>query len=128
MIGCATFLARAHVRRRRERERMLHDMRCTIVALAVTAMLVAPTGAFYLPGVAPQDYARVRAGQIYILEYIYIFLFSPRQISSSPRSLPLPPAFSATRVFFGLVVGSNVARTTDPHPLPLSLRRPTHAG
>jgi hypothetical protein len=35
------------------------NMRCVAVVLAVLAA-VAPATAFYLPGVAPQDYARVR--------------------------------------------------------------------
>ena len=36
-------------------------MRAAVLALALCAALVSPAFGFYLPGVAPQDYARVRA-------------------------------------------------------------------
>ena len=62
-------------------------MRYAIVALAVTAVLVAPTGAFYLPGVAPQDYARVRVWQF----FNFFSPFSPLHISPAPNLPPSPP-------------------------------------
>ena len=55
---------------------MSNNMRYAVVALAVTAMLVAPASAFYLPGVAPQDYARVRG------RCDFFFFFSPPRQNS----------------------------------------------
>lgn len=37
-------------------------MRVAVLVLALCAALVNPALGFYLPGVAPQDYARVRGG------------------------------------------------------------------
>ena len=61
----------------------MSNMRYAIVALAVTAVLIAPTGAFYLPGVAPQDYARVRVWQF----FNFFSPFSPRLSISLPRQI-----------------------------------------
>jgi len=64
-----------------------------LLALALATLLAAPARAFYLPGVAPQDFARVRALALLALSSR---AFAPsRRVPSFAarltRSLPSPP-------------------------------------
>lgn len=74
--------------RRRKLEGMSTGVRYAVAALALAALL-APASAFYLPGVAPQDYARVRALRVCVR--VFCVLINP----NAPNSPSL--SFSATR-------------------------------
>ena len=71
--------------------------RCLALLLALLALFAAPptASAFYLPGVAPQDFARVRARRDRYS--LYDVPFTPINPSRPPRPPSLLPLRRATR-------------------------------
>ena len=69
-------------------------MRVAVLVLALCAALANPALGFYLPGVAPQDYARVRGAPPSLPPQINIFISTAHQRSVDfprTRSTPFAP-------------------------------------
>ena len=66
-------------------------MRVAVLVLALCAALANPALGFYLPGVAPQDYARVRGAPPSLPPQINIFISTAHQRSVDfPRTRSTP--------------------------------------